>query len=520
MHRLAKNPFRYITLWLAIGVLISVIILKADLLAAGIPGTDCDEAVYIEPAVHFYQSGVFASPGIASQLAQKGCPGLDEHCFLEAPLAAYFRAAGYELVGADQMGRRMMDGVFFLVVLGAFFYAVLPFTELDLALILTAMFGLERFIFSIAGRPDILSLSFGLLAFGVVLRLGLRREETPGSGLGAVFFAGLMVGLSGLAHPFGGVFWGTLCSACLGFFAWQKAGRHSWIKTFTAFGLGGACVLLLWLPQIITAPHLWQEQFFFMISFKAGLVKNFHSSAMGLFFDFRKYHCLFVLLIVSCFIPWRNQLCQSIRNILIACLTVLAIWRCHSFEPYNGSYIIHFLGVAWIIFAMAIREICGFLGRFVTEKPLGFLKFAVVCIMLFETACVSFYSIGRAAPPPTPAAMRAVNRLIKPGEKILACPACFFDLTSTNKSLWYWGEHLDLGTFDVIVSRYQQVPVQDGGDQWGDVFTTAQARLFKQQFQLAAQISSVKFSKFILPAEWIPPAQDIFIYQRTPAALK
>lgn len=499
-----------------------VLFLKLIFSLHGLPGTNCDEVAYIEPAVNFAKSGHFASPGLAEQLALKGVNGLAQSSFIVTPVGPYCRIAGYALFGTDFQGRRMVDWLVFTFALGAFIFAARAWERGPLVLLAAASMGLSPTVMWNAGRSDVFSVGFGLIAFGLAARLIKRDAMLIHRKIGVAFLVGLFAGFSGLSHPFGGVFWGVAASV---FVLTHNAGQSRWRELLflsLAIGIGGLSSLAIWLPRILAAPELWYEQFYYLAALKVHLAKDFTGSAMAVFYDLRIYHVVFVAAVASLFLPWRDPFQRFSRNAILIALILLLIWRCRCWEFYAGPYIIHFWGLVCIWFVLACKEWAACLQRYVTSSLWGLFLCLFFGVVLLEVSAVSYNDLIHHSGfglPVSKEVIASLNRRIGPEEKVLACAACYLDLKTTNKTYWYWGETLNLDSYDVIISRYPRIIFQDTGE-WVDFFTPQQAADFHRLFELSAILPPTPVRIKLFPENWALQTQPFYLFKKNHPSAK
>ena len=492
-----KCPSRVSVFWL--GALVLLLAFKLVCALTGYPPTWCDEVVYTEPAVNFVNEGVFASPGLAQQLELTGGGGFDQHSFLNVPLAGYARVAIYKLVGTEQSGRRITDWIFLVLATGALFFALRQWCALEISVFCTIPFVLHKTVGNDQGRPDLLSLTFGLLAFAILSRQ-LRPEIKDLAAKGRTWTAllvGFLIGLSGLTHQFGGVFWAFIIVVVK---VTQEGRALGWLTLtrWAAFvGVGGLAGISLWLPQIFHAPDVWAMQFSHMLNLKHHLLKSFPGSLSETVQDtvFRN-PCLFLVLIAGLAIKRKKRSITDIRLVLIGCLIVLAIWRCYSFEPYLQAYSIHFWAVICILLGLAAGDLIEYAqDRFPTKRPARIANTLLGVVLLggmmsLYTPFIEVFMLSSAKVRAD--ASQLLHSSISERDRVLAGPAWYFDVPSTNKSVWVWTEKIDLNDYDAVVTSYpskQSAPAFRERDQYIDCFTPEQSQVFLKNFELVAGVT-------------------------------
>ena len=476
----------------------------------GYPPTWCDEIVYIEPAVNFVKAGHFAAPGIARQLETKGLKGLGEHYFLNVPLGAYARIAVYEIFGADQAGRRLADWLFIVLATAALLLALKNWVTPQATILAGIVFVLHRIVGDAFGRPDLLSLAFGLFAVWLVTQ-PLAGDAAGKPLFGRAFVTGLFIGLSGFSHQFGGVFWGVIVVAVQVTLHGTDLKLWKALQWLVFFGLGGLAVTLTWLPQIAVAPQAWQQQFFYLLNLKHHLVKSFVRSAHFLISDTiakNPVACLMAFASVLV-VKMRKQLRAKFRLTLLACLLLLVVWRCHAFEPYVRQYSIHFWALICILFAFVYDDWSSWLAQRFAASRAALLKNATIAVVILagslQTGIISIEAFGLPFLETRKAIVALLQNNISPDDQVLAGDAFYFDVPTRHKSVWYWSEKLDLNDYNVLVAQFpspEAIPVSDGTDrdQWNNCFSPEQAVVFRRDFELVASVPGV-----LLPAKFSPP---------------
>jgi hypothetical protein len=513
---------KFFASWKLLSLLALLLLVKLFSALEGYPPTWCDEIVYAEPAVNFVQNGRYAAPAIARQLETKGLKGLDEHCFLSPPLGTYARVAMYELFGANQTGRRLTDWVFLVLTTTMLLWLLSRWVTPPATLLTGIIFVLDRIVADDFGRPDLLSLLFGLAALFFVTRQ-TNPAATEKSFFGQAYVVGLLIGLSGLCHQFGGVFWGVIVVAVQVARPeprWRPVKIAQWLAFFV---LGGLTAALFWLPQIATAPQAWHQQFFYMLDLKYHLAKSFAGSARVLAADtFGKNPavCLFVAASVLA-VKWRNAAQTRLRRVLMVCFLLLAVWRCHSFEPYIRQYSIHFWAVICILFAFAFDEWSAWLKQRISSTWAHRFHNASIVLIILAGSLTTYVAIAEAFLLPFHETRNEITVLLRenisPNDQVLVDAAFYYDVPARNKSIWYWSEKLDLSDYDVVVAPFpslEAVPVSDGKDrdQWNNCFSPEQAAVFRRDFKLIAQVPSI-YGVPLAPHLYTPRINGCYIYR-------
>ena len=450
--------------------------------------TVTDEAVYVEPAVNYVEHGHIASPGLALQLGQSGIPGLTETSSLAVPVATYARIAVLKIFGTDLAGRRIADWFFMLAAISAFLPVARRFSfKAGLGAFIVFAFH-PIILWHSPGRPDLLAMAFGLLALGVLLwAMDPPNRSADRRFLAGMIASGLLVGLSGMAHQFGGIFWGLVLSLVFFALVWNS-GEKSRIGLGYLFFLGGGAVaVLVWLPAILENHRFWWAQIHFFPHLKNRLDVNFWRSLKELSVQTLLLKpflglSLLVLLLTRAVSDAERKIIAA----LAASIILLAVLRCASFEYYNPNYRVHFHAVLCVLFGFAAHWLWRWLEkRFVAEKIQ--LAFWVATLgLVFVGRETNYASLADAFFLPKserPAALTAmVQRDIKPGDKVLANTIMYLDVPGERKTLMFETQHLDLLGFDVIVTSNPEIPWAETRDQYIDYFSRRQAEDFAKYF--------------------------------------
>jgi hypothetical protein len=283
-----------------------------------------------------------------------------------------------------------------------------------------------------------------------------------------------------------------------------------------AIGIGGLSSLIVWLPRILAAPELWREQFIYQAAIKVHLAKEYTGSAMAVFYDLRACHVLFLATLVSLFLPWRDAFRRFSRNAILISLVMLLIWRCRCWEFYAGPYIIHFLGLVCILFVLSCKAWAAVLQRYISGSLWGLFQCLFFGVVLVEMSAVSYKGLIHTTNYGSPVSgdvIALLNRSIRPDEKVLAPAACYLDMETTNKTFWYWGEMLNLDSYNVIISRYPKIFSKDTGE-WVDFFTPKQAADFPRLFVLSAVLPPTPVRIKFFPEAWALQTQPFYLFRK------
>jgi hypothetical protein len=450
--------------------------------------TVTDEPVYVEPAVNYIQHGQIASPGMALQLAQSGIPGLTETSSLAVPVATYARIPLLEIFGANLTGRRVADWFFMLAAIAAFLPLARRFPS-KAGLCAFIMFAFHpTILWHSPGRPDLLSLAFGLLALrGLFWTLDPPRQSSDLRFLAGMMGCGLLVGLSGMAHQFGGIFWGVVLSLVFLVLVWNPPEKRRFTLGYLFFLGGGLMALLVWLPAILENHRFWWAQIHFFPHLKRRLDVDFWVSLKEL-----SGHTLLLKpflglsLLVLLLTRTVSHTERKIVGALTASIILLAVWRCASFEYYNPNYQVHFLAVLCLLFGFAAHRVWRWLEqRFAASQTRLALCLTVLCLAFVGrqanyAGLTDAFFLPKAKRDASVAAM--LQRDLKPGDRVLATTTTYLDVPGNRKTLMFETQHLDLLDFDVVATSDPQIPWDEHRDQYIDYFSRRQAEDFAKHF--------------------------------------
>lgn len=519
--KIAPFLFVLVLLALVLGARLTLSIKGYTMLA----GTD--EPLYVEPAVNYVLHGRIASPGLAPQLALMGAPGLNQSSFLNVPIPVYLRMGLMKIFGAGLTGRRISDWIFTVTVIGAFsLLAFLLFPPIP-ALFTSCVFAFHPLIiWSGPGRPDLISLTFGLLGFGVVARClnrGFLRKNSnhfmPGAALG-----GLLIGLSGFSHQFGGVFWTVIILALMLASTWKEIPPGKMALWICLFFAGEFAASLIWLPQIWSDPHDWWEQIQMLPKLKLMLDKKFWVSARVLLLQIMALKPLIGLgLLALPFIKTKGEAERRIIIALGAALVLLAIWRCRSFEYYNLNYSVHFLGTACILFGIFATRTWEWVEAKTRGQKYYWIYFSALAACIFAGREMSYKSLmdafflPRARYEETIA--EALERNIGGSDKALITTTFYFAVNSADKIVMCWTDHLDVSNYDVVITPDQAMVGYAQRDVYWNCFTSKQARDFESQFARIASVPDTPVKGVLFPSHPGLTFMGMYIYRRKPSAL-
>jgi hypothetical protein len=479
-------------------LLAGILAFKLVCALAGYPRVWGDEIAYTEPAIQWVSTGVYATPGLARQLELKGVPGLERNSFMSVPLGAYARVPVNRLLGTDQTRRRVADWLFLVLATGVLFCALRPWGSGEIALFCCLVFCLHKFTGNDTGRPDTLSLAFGLAAPAVWSGWWRRHthETAARPPAGLALLTGFLIGLSGLTHQFGGVFWAVMVVALVIAQAGRTLGLAGWARWLFFFGLGGLAGICLWLPQIWTAPDLWSRQFFYMLHLKQHLDKSFTGSLLEQLQDtLLRNPAVLLVLVAGLAVTRRRWSSANPVIVLLGCLAGLTVWRCTAFEVYQHFYSIHFWAVICLLLGLLTPDVVAFIAARLPDRHRGWIRPAVFAGVLLPGLFSLYEPFVEVFVLPSAQVRSTVIHLlqarISPGDRVLASPDFYFDVPATHKSVWMWAETLDLKQYDALVVTFPSkasIQVFEHRDQWDQWFTPQQARDFAANYELTDRL--------------------------------
>jgi hypothetical protein len=337
------------------------------------------------------------------------------------------------------------------------------------------------------------------------------------------FGAGLLIGLSGMCHQFGGVFWAVIVVALKLTRLPPHGKSREFLRWLALFGLGGLSAALIWLPQILASPEIWRSQFSYMLGLKAHLSRDFTRSAFRLLWlTLGKSPALPVVILAGLAMGYRGLQHPKIWKALGICLLLLFVWHCHSFEPYAMWYAIHFLAALCILFALAFDELTSWFARRLASPWAGRLQWGMASAVIALGLSMAYIPMVEVFELPYRATQQKIADLIasqvRPDDRVLAGPGYYFQVPGHHKSLWYWGDQLDLGDYNLVVAPYAtpaDVPGPAGNvlEQWVQVFTAEQAAVFHRDFELVASVPDQWVKPRWYPTGYQPGVPGCFIYR-------
>jgi len=185
----------------------------------------------------------------------------------------------------------------------------------------------------------------------------------------------------------------------------------------------------------------------------------------------------------------------KIRMALILCLAILAIWRCLSFEPYLQAYSIHFWAAICLLLGLLTGDLISFVNARFTGARRLWIKNAIFGVVMLAGLNSLYTPLTEVFMMPSAKMRTDVIHLLQANisrpERVLADPAYYFEVPSTNKLAWMWTEKLDLKKIDALVAAYpskQSVPAFPTRDQWINCLTLEQSNVFMENYELEASL--------------------------------
>jgi hypothetical protein len=479
------------------------------------PESFVDEVIYMEPAWQAVTTGSFANPGIALQLAGKGVSGLDHSSFLNLPATLWIKTPLLWIMGANLRGLRLVDLVIVFAATASFAYATRRLAHGWRWLLAVSVFVLNPiFIWAPPGRPDLLSLLFGLAALGLLL--GSRKEGPPKDRDAAFLTIGVLLGCCAACHLFGGVYWTVTTTALI------LAENSLWRTPRELFLLGvGMAVPLAanaaWLLH--GGAEAWR-QFHWLLDLKRTLHRDFVGTLTSALIQSLGRNPL--VPVVLAFLPWTAIGGQ--RRLLAAwslALVALLVWRCAAFEGYNHAYEVHLWASLCCLFAISLEGMCRSPLPLAARLTRGSLGSGLLALTLILTGCAMGYNKWIEAASFNYARQhRKIRQLVAqslpPNARILAGCEAYFLIKQTNVVAMAHHEKLDLASFDCIVTRSPLISLSNR-DQWFDVLTPAQNAVFQSSFRLVAEMPAEALGSPSFPGAYQPGVPGLFVYRRSAA---
>jgi 4-amino-4-deoxy-L-arabinose transferase-like glycosyltransferase len=158
-----------------------------------------DEAWFANPAWNLATKGFMGTTVLRT--GEAWLRGIERHTYWVMPLGLLAEAGWYKLVGFSLFKTRLLETMWSLVALAAWYYALKKLSgDVRLALLTAALLAVDYVFVSAAsfGRMDMMSAALGLSAYAAYL--GWRERNLPV----AIFASQALTCLSGLTHPHGG----------------------------------------------------------------------------------------------------------------------------------------------------------------------------------------------------------------------------------------------------------------------------------------------------------------------------
>jgi hypothetical protein len=494
--------------------LLAVLVVKARAAFDEYPESIADDVVYMEPAWQAVTTGSFANPGIASQLAQKGVPGLDHSSYLNLPGTLWIKTPMLWILGPGLRGLRLVDFLITLGTIAAFAFAARSLVTSWRWLLAIAVFVLNPLvIWPVAGRPDSLSALFGLLALGLLF--GSRRDEAPAPSNVKVAAIGALLGCCAACHLFGGIYWGATVLALLVAADFNPRSFLRRLPILAAAWAVPASVNVAWLlrggPDAI-------HQFFWMINLKRSLLHSFPAALVNTLIQTVARNPLILPILVA--LPWLPV--RLPRRLLIAwilILAALAAWKSATFEAYSRSYEIHLWASLCCLFAIALEGLRSSANRLATWLTRTTSGPAFLASALILTGALTGYNrwidaIGFNRANQHERMKQLASATVTPGARVLSTCDAYFLVKRRGVVAMVWHENLDLASFDFVVTRGPPV-TKPSRDQWSDVLTPQQDQVLQQRFRLVAQVPAVTLDLRHYPGSYRPGVPGLNIYRRT-----
>jgi MFS family permease len=496
---------------LCAAAIIAVFCLRLYAALQGWPDTFIDEIFYVSPAENWWRTGTLGIPALASQLAVDGVPSAKDHYFLTLPTALAFRTAFLGIFGIDLVGRRLADlaigvGVGFVLYRTSLRYLG---TRTD-GLVACAFFVVNSTVFWFwAGRPDLLGLAFGLSA-----AMAWKQSENLPRRWRSLFGAGILIGASGLCHPFAGFFW-------LVFLVMIEMVTKGWkasILLILWVGSGAMCIVLIWLLPTLALHHsAFLEQSAWMVRVKQGLPRDWMFAVEGfLVSTFGRMPLAAPLLILLFWKRYRNGHDHVCYAAALTLVLMLAYWAV-SFEPTNRSYMVHFWALLSICLALGVdslsreaeRQKGVYLQVLLPAYLAGVFGFGFLTSYNKIIEVVSFdhreWRNQRG---------HVLRSAIPEGATVLTyCYLCF-EMPWARSSAALHHERLRLSDFEYIVLTEEAPAVREQANPWFDSLTIAQSEELRKNFTQVAAMPHCYLPRDFQITSYRPYIIGIWIYRR------
>lgn len=477
-----------------------------------------DDVIYVDPAITLLRSGVFAAPGIAEQLAEKGIVGLDTSYHVTAPLNWALRAPFLACSTNIPRGKALADLFFLLILAVSFFLSSRLLSSGVVALYFTSLFLTYKVVgFAAPGRPDLLSAAFGLCALACVLYSAQRSASATWP-----FLTGVLCSLSLLAHQFGGIVWTAACLAAFAANRSATSSRNFPLRELVMLMIGGSLPLIAYTLFVLQDFENWCSQFFWLVELKKTLTKDAQLSLIDVAKQaiFRNPVAL-ALIFASLGVLFigKDLMHKKMAVALVATLVISIAWRVLSFEHYNSHYNVHFAALICLVGSLSIPSLVRVAADI--SKFAGWTVWVALLAALLIGLVSCIYPIASLLLLPHSAAYeerRAALEGIPIDARVLVSCDLYFEVDRANKMAMAHHERVDLRTFDYVVASIAQVPVADHKDQWFDTFTMAQASIMDESFGLVRRVPSQQlgFSVPLTPVQ--PKTLGLFLWRQKGAS--
>jgi hypothetical protein len=477
------------------------------------PESYVDEVIYMEPAWQAVTTGHFANPGIAQQLAQKGVPGLDHSCYLNLPGALWIKTPLLWIAGTGVRGLRIVDLIITVAAAAAFAFVVSRLAHGWRRWLAVCVFVLNPiFLWALPGRPDILSLLFGLTALALVLP---SPDTARSHGAGVLVAAGALLGWCAACHLFGGVYWGVTVAALL--VAADPKPRQI-LHTGCLLAAGWALALAPNLAWMIHGGADAWRQFHWLLQLKQTLVHSFTGTLANVLVQSVGRNPL--VLLVPFLLPWAVR--GPTRRLVFAwafAIAVLLVWRCAQFEGYNHAYEVHLWASVCCLFAITLEALDQSTRGITPRSGRGQPPSAVFALAFLITGLITghnkwtealFLNYARRHR----AIQETVSRTVPANARVLISSDAYFISDLPGAVLMAHHDRLDLDSFDFIVTR---IPLgsKTNRDQWIDVLTPEQDLAFRRDFHVAASLPVETAIPVLRAGTYQPNVPGLFIYSRS-----
>jgi 4-amino-4-deoxy-L-arabinose transferase-like glycosyltransferase len=481
------------------------------------PESTNDEVIYMDAAMQGARTGRLASPGLILPLAAKGVTGLDRGTYFNLPMTLWIKVPLLKIVGANLRGLRLVDLLITVLATVAFAGVASCLARGWRWILATAVFLLNPVIlWAQPGRPDLLSLGFGLAALWV-LCASTGVFEKPAR-RGTIWWAGMLLGVCAGCHLFAGVFWCVMVGTLL------LAGERnikSAVGGLLILGAGAGVVLAVNAAWLLHGGSEAMGEFRWLLDLKKSLHRDF-LAALVLTFTVSFARCPLMLPVLALFPSALGTARARRLAAWMLPLAALLVWRCVAFEKYHIAYTVHFWAVFCCAFAITLEGLPNIglpAARWLTQTMAGGAVLAAVFVAQgyalsynkwMESLMVSHADQNRLVE-------AAITNAIPRDARVLATCDAYFLMQAPNLTAMAHHDQLGLDSFDYIVFR--NPPVQGPiSDQWFDCLTPEQYADFNKSFRLLTNVPDRRFEAGWYPGKYRPWAPGALIYCRVSAA--